>query len=105
MDLFYAAVLSPGPDGLLSTERLEMLREGTQECEARVFIEKALDGGKLDAGLAKRAQSLLDGRTRLSRLVHISERGAMLSYPTDWQARSDALYAMAAEVAKAVGQP
>ena len=36
------ALLAPGPDGAVTTERFEAIREGMQECETRIFIEKAL---------------------------------------------------------------
>jgi hypothetical protein len=60
--------LAPGPDGPLGTGRLEVFREGLQECEARVAIETALLDenlkAKLGAELAGRAQAMLDERHR-----------------------------------------
>ncbi len=60
--------LAPGPDGPIATVRYEMLREGVQECEARIFIERALTDEKLRTKigneLAKRCQEALDERTR-----------------------------------------
>ena len=60
--------LAPGPDGAISTVRLEYLNEGMQECEARIFLEDALlDSGKkakLGADLAKRCQEALDEHHR-----------------------------------------
>jgi len=56
--------LAPGRAGPVATARLENLREGVQECEARIFIESALlDADKkqrLGPDLAKRAQAVLD---------------------------------------------
>ena len=56
--------LAPGPDGPVATKRLEALREGTQVCEARIFLEDALldDAKKSRIGtdLAKRCQDALD---------------------------------------------
>jgi len=56
--------LAPGPDGALATARLESFVEGTQVCEARIFLEDALltSGKKLKLGadLAKRCQEGLD---------------------------------------------
>ena len=37
-----SAVLAPGPEGAIATVRYEVLREGLQECGARVAIEQAL---------------------------------------------------------------
>ena len=60
--------LAPGPDGPVATSRLENLREGLQECEARILIESALlDAGqkeRLGADLAGRAQAALDDNQR-----------------------------------------
>jgi len=60
--------LAPGPDGPVATARLENLREGVQECEARILIESALlDADKtrrLGPDLAKRARAVLDEHQR-----------------------------------------
>jgi len=60
--------LAPGPKGPVATARLENLREGVQECEVRIFIERALlDAEKtqrLGPDLAKRAQAILDEHQR-----------------------------------------
>jgi hypothetical protein len=59
-------LLAPGPQGPVGTERLEVFREGLQECEARIAIEAALTDparkAKLGEELAKRAQETLDER-------------------------------------------
>jgi len=36
------SALAPGPDGPVATTRLQVYREGLQECEARIFLENAL---------------------------------------------------------------
>jgi len=60
------SVLAPGKEGPVATARFEMIREGVQECEARIFIERALtDKGKramLGETLATRCEKLLDER-------------------------------------------
>ena len=60
--------LAPGPDGAVSTARLESFKEGTQVCEARIFLEDALlDAGKkakMGEELAKRCQEALDAHHR-----------------------------------------
>ena len=60
--------LAPGPDGPVGTARLENLREGVQECEARILIESALldeeRKQRLGSNLAKRAQAVLDTHQR-----------------------------------------
>jgi len=61
-----ASLLAPGPSGPVATVRYEYLREGVQECEARILIERALTDDilreKLGAELATRCQTLLDER-------------------------------------------
>ncbi|MFO7899279.1 MAG: DUF6067 family protein [Planctomycetota bacterium] len=91
--------LSPGPDGARSTARFEMIIEGVQECEARIFVEKALlDKGKrarLGDERAGRLQALLDERTRF--LI-------WNMYPFGWQDRSARLFDAAAEVARVLAK-
>jgi len=61
-----SCLLAPGPDGPVATSRYENVREGIQECEARIYLERALtdDGlrARLGEALADRAQRLLDDR-------------------------------------------
>lgn len=89
--------LAPGPDGAVPTVRFELMREGVQESEARIFIDEALldkaKRAKLGEELAKKLQVLLDARTR----------AVLYGYQTGWQERSEKLYAAAAEAAKALG--
>ncbi|MFW6146595.1 MAG: glycoside hydrolase domain-containing protein [Planctomycetota bacterium] len=60
--------IAPGPDGPVSTARLENLREGVQECEARILIEDALVDPaakkRLGTELAGRARAVLDAHHR-----------------------------------------
>ena len=102
----------PGPKGALSTVRLEMLREGMQECEARIFIEKALLEKKIDGDLAARCQALLDRRVQAIIDAHsgnlrkprsVKLEGLREYVNSDWRGESDKLYAAAAEVAKTLG--
>jgi hypothetical protein len=63
-----SSLLAPGKDGPVATVRYEMTREGVQECEARIFIERALTDDalktRLGSDLATRAQDALDERVR-----------------------------------------
>jgi hypothetical protein len=106
MDLAVYDLLRPGPEGALSTVRLQGLHEGSQEGQARVFLEKALEAQKgrlavegLDPAAAeKRLQELLDERVRTFLMYH----PVLEWYPgSGWQARSEALYRAAAAVAAA----
>ncbi|KPJ53740.1 MAG: hypothetical protein AMS16_05125 [Planctomycetes bacterium DG_58] len=64
-------LLAPGEHGPVATSRFEMMREGLQECEARIFIEHALTDetrrAKLGEELAKRCRDVLDERIRFIR--------------------------------------
>jgi len=57
------ALLYPGPDGPVSTERFEMFREGVELCEAIIFIRGAMHRNLLSAPLQERAR-YLDERDR-----------------------------------------
>ncbi len=91
-------ILAPGPQGALATARFEMIREGAQDLEARIFLESALlDSGlraKLGEDLAQRSQQLLDDRVR-----------AILTGRTSWmlfsggEQRREKLYNLAGEAA------
>ena len=124
-----SAYLAPGPGGPIATTRLEMQREGIQECEARIFIERALLDKKLRAKLgeelATRAQKLLDERTvamlrgmsPFTFTEHFTGNAAdnhiWWSRPgglspqwfvsSGWQKRSEELYSTAAEIGKIIG--
>lgn len=118
-----SAFLAPGPEGALSTSPLELLREGVQESEARIFIEEALTNNKLraklDNALAKRCEKILDDRL-LYILQGVSNfevncygyhtpwnwmwqpgiAGHAWFESSGWQERSKELYTLAAEVQK-----
>jgi len=67
-DEMISCIVPPGPNGALSSSKLEMMREGLQETEARIFLESVLidpaKKGKLPAALATRAQEVLDARVK-----------------------------------------
>ena len=107
-----------------------MMREGTQECEARIFIERALTNKTLRAllgdKLASHCQDVLDERARFIRRG-ISTYAASGHYQdwamgrstwwqapavfgshwyisSGWQERSKKLFDAAAEVAGKIGK-
>ncbi len=96
-------LLAPGPQGAVATVRFEMIREGAQDVEARIFLEKALLDPALRArlgdDLAQRAQQILDDRLR-----------AVLLGRTSWllfaggQERVERLYALAGEASARLGR-
>jgi hypothetical protein len=101
-DLRQNPYLKPGPNGALSTGRLEMIRDGVQECEARIFIESALldpaNVQKLGDDLVQRCRKLLNLRRHMA---HSSSalRGTILFLGSGRQDRVKELYALAGEVA------
>jgi hypothetical protein len=105
LTLATASILAPGPDGAVATARFENLREGLQEAQARVFIEKALLSrdlrGRLGDDLAESCQELLDERTRLYRIA--CRTNWQWYAASGWQERSAGLYTAAARVAEALG--
>ncbi len=119
-----SSVLAPGPDGPVATDRFEAFREGIQECEARIAIERALTDDalrkKLGPDLVKRCEEMFDERHPLMfkslRSLHLSgpgwsygTRGGGVSGPnwfvgSAWEQRTEKLYSLAGEVEKRLGK-
>jgi len=59
-DEIICCIVPPGPDGALSSSKLEILHEGLQETEARIAIEKAGKGGKVLDGRVNALRPILD---------------------------------------------
>jgi hypothetical protein len=124
-----AALLATSGGGPVSSIRFEGLREGVQDCEARIFIEAALTDpalkAKLGPDLAQRAQDVLDLRLQYNwtGTSGLQLSGREFEYATDtgmdgmwrwhpgtagvtwflcsgWQGREEKLFAAAGEVAK-----
>ena len=118
-----SSVLAPAPDGPVATMRFEMLREGIQECEALIAIERALTDADLKKALSedlvRRCEEALDERRRCLWRSFITwqsgpkyshdvrswrGRGQITGYTwflgSGWQERSEKLYALAGEVAR-----
>jgi len=96
-------VLWPGPAGAESSQRFELLREGAQEGEARIFLEQALDRGGLPEELAQRARDALRRHNQENFFIPISASDRFVEYFRGWQERSHRLLAAAAEVAAVSG--
>jgi hypothetical protein len=58
----FNALLYPGPDGPVPTERYEMFREGVELAEALLFVERAIQDKKLSPALQERAEKALEAR-------------------------------------------
>jgi len=110
-------ILCPAPEGPAATDRFEAFREGVQECEARIAVERALLDPALKARLgdelARRAQSVLDERLAcmwkaLSNNPSAASPGMWRWAPgpnghawflqSGWQERSEKLFSLAGEV-------
>jgi len=88
---FQTYLLYPGPEGAEGSARFEALREGLQEAEARIQLEKAGKDG------AEPAKSVLEARIRALSAVPCGDgETAMSEYYGGWQERSWDLYAAAA---------
>ena len=92
--------LWPGPAGAQPSTRFECLLEGIQETEARIFLEQALDGDKLDPAIAARMRQMLTENSQETTFFQgNSIVYAFEAYHYRWQDRSARLYRAAAEVA------
>jgi len=118
-----SVILGPGPDGAVSTVRLELLREGLQENEALICIDQALSDPamrkRLGNELVKHCEALMEERYQCTMWGkwgrHYEKRyGRESGYFTNawlghcwfvssgWQKRSQKLYSTAAQVREAL---
>ncbi|GAH43323.1 unnamed protein product, partial [marine sediment metagenome] len=103
LDWMLTSLTHPGPEGALTTVRFEMLREGVQECEARILIERAFTDEamrrKIGEDLVSRCQLLSDERTRMTLVgAHNLKLGYNWYITSGWQNHAQKLYERAAEV-------
>jgi len=120
-------MLVPGPTGPVASIRYELMREGVQECEARIAIERVLTNealkAKVPADLAARCQQLLDERVWRELKAFSDLQLTWRTYATagnnwyygcagtpghswyagsGWQDRTQKLYDLAGEMTKAM---
>jgi hypothetical protein len=96
--------LWPGENTINSSARNEVMLEGMQEAEVRIYLEQAFDRGKLPADLAKKVTDVL--QNHFLDTLQIAAGGVdyiTMDFHGDWQGRSRKLYTTAAEVAKTIG--
>lgn len=103
-----ADLLSPGPDGARSTVRFEILREGVQECEAKIFIEGALldkdKAARLGEEMAKKCDEVLKERLRCILRSDPDQKGwEWFAAESGWQDRAEQLFSAAAGLAAKLG--
>jgi glycosyl hydrolase family 123 len=105
----YTSLLAPGPQGPEPTTRFEVFREGIQECEARIAIERMLSDDALRTSLPEtlvaRCREILDERlARMNETTYPRRTGFAWNLLDGWQGRSRKLYELAAEVAQATAR-
>ncbi len=99
-----SSLLWPGREGAEPSARFEALREGTQEAEARIFIEQAISRSLVTGDAAASLRAALDQHNRETLYVSPGRVGVQVhEYHAGWQERSRRIYQAAAEAAKAVG--
>jgi hypothetical protein len=117
-----SSTLAPSPEGAVATMRYEALREGLQECEARIAIEQATSDEtlkkKLGVELVRKCEDLMRDRQRcFFRSMTSMQSGPLAHHDmlnwrdstitgyiwligSGWQERSEKLYSLADEVAR-----
>ena len=121
-----SSTLAPGPDGPVATQRYEALREGIQECEALVLLDRAVTDAafraKLGDELAAKCRDAVTGHIDCMWRSLISMQcgpkynldptgwreaatptGHTWFVGSDWQERTERLFALAGEVQKKLG--
>ncbi|HUS48165.1 MAG TPA: glycoside hydrolase domain-containing protein, partial [Phycisphaerae bacterium] len=119
------SVLAPGPEAAVATAKYEAIREGVQDTEARILIERAMAdkvmAQKLGPEMVQRCKDVLNERHRAMwisystlqmgpspRHAFAGWRGGYFAGITgykwflgsDWQRRCEKLYALAGDVAR-----
>jgi len=96
--------LAPGPNGAISTARFEVLREGIEDANVRVFLERVLTNparrASLGEDLANKAQALLDERAIM--IASGEHRSCWQELDSGVGTRREKLLSMAAIVAGAI---
>jgi hypothetical protein len=99
------ALVGPGPNGPVWTERAELFREGVQINETIAYVRNRIDSKKLPEALAKRAEALLFERARWVNWFAIGSLSQNLGRISGHaRERTEQLYAIAGEIAKAAAE-
>ena len=94
-------ILAPGPDGAVSTERFESLREGTELAEGILYLDRALQEKRISGELEQKVSRCLDERSEAF-IAWYQRNPALISRAPADLAECDArLLALCAEVAAA----
>jgi hypothetical protein len=117
-----SSALAPAPEGAVATVRYEALREGLQECEARIAVDQAITDAATKAKVgelaAEGAALLLDRQRVFWRSVTHFQLGPLFQHDdaiafdwpvvnghlwfvqSGWQERSEKLYSFAGEITR-----
>jgi hypothetical protein len=99
-------LLGKGRKGPLATVRSEAFREGLQEVEARIYVEKALlddaAATMLGKDLIARCRKALDERIRMC--LHAGGEGQPWLISSGWKERTERLFSLAAEIHRELGR-
>jgi hypothetical protein len=99
------AMIAPGPDGPVWTERAEVWRTAVQNMETLAWVRDMLDTKKVPAGLAQRAEALLLDRARNAHHYALGGSNRNRARISGGARERDAeLYRIAAEIATAVNK-
>jgi hypothetical protein len=106
MNYCLPALFSQGPQGPIRTLRSECFREGIQDLEATVFLEKAIMlpkySARLGADWSGRCRKFLDDRRRLVFAASGVRKKPNRLDPA-WPESRERLYSLAAEAAAKLG--
>ena len=111
------SLIAPGPDGPIGTVRYEMLREGLQELEARIMIERALLAQGVKGPAARNCTNVLLERLRVrlkdgtykpspgdyAHKEKQTEMDGVWGIAPNWQDLTKKLYDAAFQAARAAG--
>ena len=109
LNLCISSILAQGAKSAIPTVRSEAFREGSQDAEVRIFIEKAVEQlnwrEKLGEEMSTRLREQLNDRIRFVNLRGGTKINDQMKPPkvSDPLESSDALYTAAAEVAAKLG--
>jgi glycosyl hydrolase family 123 len=99
---------APGPTGHLGTVRYEMLREGLQELEARIVLEKGIMSQKLPEALDRKVRTFMKEYIRhlyVNKTFQgghygstLGKKGHFFGVAEDWQGSTATMFQLAGEL-------
>ncbi|MCC5828040.1 MAG: hypothetical protein JJU36_01205 [Phycisphaeraceae bacterium] len=92
------ALAAPGPEGALATVRFELMREGLQETETRIYLERAIVDSEKQEVIGDEIAAQVRRINQLDWEARESLPGNTITPGTDWQHRYEQRLELAAEV-------